>query len=176
MPKLYQRTAIAMNDDEQRNKFGHSCFYWIFAVQCSADTLFVQSQLFLRMNKAQRPCDKGRSKFRTSHSFETAASSFSVLVLLALPISVSEQQSVRSILSGLIPCKTFANKIKRKICKDPPKIANIRLNICFLVTSARCTSIPTSFRRKASAGNIDELAVCAHILRAFKSMLKSANI
>jgi len=51
----------------------------------------------------------------------------------------------------------------------------MRLNICFLVTSC-CTSIPTSFRRKAAVGNIDELAVCTHIMRTFKSILKSANI
>jgi len=50
------------------------------------------------------------------------------------------------------------------------------LNVCFLVTSAYCTSIPTSFGRKALVGNIDELPVCAHILRTFKSILKSANI
>jgi len=41
------------------------------------------------MNKARRPCNKGRPKFRTSDSFETAAYSFSVLVLLAIPISIS---------------------------------------------------------------------------------------
>jgi len=41
------------------------------------------------MNKARRPCNKGRPTFRTSDSFETAAYSFSVLVLLATPISVS---------------------------------------------------------------------------------------
>jgi len=29
---MHQCTAIAMNGDEWRNKFGHSCFYWIFAV------------------------------------------------------------------------------------------------------------------------------------------------
>ena len=73
----------------QRNKFGQSTFCWIFAVYWSAETLFVQPQLFLRMNKARRPCNKGRPTFRTSDSFETAAYSFSVLVLLATPISVS---------------------------------------------------------------------------------------
>ena len=64
----------------------------------------------------------------------------------------------------------------RKILTDSPEIANVCLNICFLVTSACCTSIPTSFSRNASAGNIDKLAVCAHILWTFKSILKSANI
>ena len=49
-------------------------------------------------------------------------------------------------------------------------------NVCFLVTSACCTSIPTNFSRKASLGNSDELAVCAHIVQAFKSVLKSAKI
>jgi len=27
MPKMHQCTAIAINGDEQRNKFGHRCFY-----------------------------------------------------------------------------------------------------------------------------------------------------
>jgi len=33
----------------------------------------------------------------------------------------------------------------RKIFTDAPVIANMCLNICFFVTFACCTSIPTSF-------------------------------
>jgi len=31
-------SVIAMNGDEQRNKFGHMTFCWIFAVWLSVDT------------------------------------------------------------------------------------------------------------------------------------------
>ena len=66
---MYECNVIAMNGDEQRNKFGHSTFCWIFAVWLSVDTFFAQSQLFLTMNKARRPCNKGWPKFRTTNSF-----------------------------------------------------------------------------------------------------------
>jgi len=32
MPKMYQCIVIAKTGDEERNKFGHSTFFWIFAV------------------------------------------------------------------------------------------------------------------------------------------------
>jgi len=32
MLKIYECSVIAMNGDEQRNKFGHSTFCWIFPV------------------------------------------------------------------------------------------------------------------------------------------------
>jgi len=75
-----------MNGDEQRNKFDHSTFCWIFAVWWSVDTLFVQSQLFLRMNVLATKADLN---FAPATALETAAVSFSLLVLLAIPLSFS---------------------------------------------------------------------------------------
>jgi len=51
--------------------------------------------------------------FATATAFEPSPSSFSVLVLLAVPISFSRHESVRSILSAPIPHKTCAS-ISRK--------------------------------------------------------------
>jgi len=66
MPKMYECTVLAIIGDEWRNKLGHSTFFWIVAVCCSITTSLVQSQLFLKMNKAWRPW---RPRFRTSDDF-----------------------------------------------------------------------------------------------------------
>ena len=71
-----------------------------------------QSQLLLKISKALHPCDKGRHRFRNSDGFWTGPF-ISVVVLLAIPISFSRHESVRSILSAPIPYKTCAS-ISRK--------------------------------------------------------------